>query len=197
MGYANQSRPMGFVPLSHNGKYMFNVTIRNVPSVRQASAGGNASLDMAVGDAYALDANGNAYRAGPNDVVRGIVWGFRFLSIPNTMNGMSPLSIDYITGTGPTGSVPTATIAVILGIEDQTVDFAVQADTFATTQVGGKFNLADAAPDPLYAQSRQTINIGGGAGAQFQVSDIVQRPTDNTYGANAVVVARMLQPIFI
>lgn len=196
MGYANQSRPMGFVPYSRNGKEQFNTVPRPIASTRQASAGGNASTDIAIGDAYSLDANGNAYRSGPNDVVAGIVWGFRFLGDPNVMQGQGPISLDYITGTEG-GTAPTTVVAYVLGIEDNTVDFVVQADTFAATQVGFKANLADAAPDPTYGQSRQTINVGGGAGTQFQIMDIDQSPADNTYGANARVVCRMLQSMFL
>lgn len=192
MGYANTFRPMGFNPLLAAGKAAAIAKPRPVASVRQAAAGGNASTDLAVGDAYGLDANGNAYRAGPNDAVRGIVVGLRFLGNPNVMSGQGPISLDYITGTlgGATGS---SVVAQILGIEDPTVAFSVQSDTFAANNVGGKFGLLDAAPDPTYAQSRQTMNIGAGVGSQFEAQDIVQSPADNAYGANAQIVVRMLQ----
>ena len=81
MAYANTSRKNGFVPLNNSGRIAAIVKPRPIPAVRHASDGGNASTDMAVGDAYALDSNGNAYRAGPNDVVVGIVWGFPFLPL--------------------------------------------------------------------------------------------------------------------
>jgi hypothetical protein len=189
MGYANVSRPMGFIPLALAGKSHGNVTERPVPAARTAAAGGNASLDLAIGDAYAIDANGNAYRAGPNDVVRGIVIGVVFQAQPSVMNANGPLSIDYITGLG--GQVGTTKIASIIGVEDNSQLWEVQADTFAAANVGGSFNLADAAPDATYRQSRQTINIGAGAGTQFQAVELVNRQADNAYGANARVVVRM------
>jgi hypothetical protein len=191
MGYANVSRPMGFNPLLPAGKAAAIARPRPVPAVRQASGGGNASTDLAVGDAYGIDANGNAFRAGPNDSVRGIVIGLRFSGNANVMFGQGPISYDYITGL--MGGVGTAIVAYILGIEDPTVAFSVSSDTFAQTNVGGKFNLTDAAPDPTYSQSRQKLNVAGGAGAQFEAQDIVPSPADNAYGANAQVVVRMLQ----
>ena len=192
MGYANQSRPMGFTPLLPAGKAAGIAKPRPIASVRQASGGGNASTDLAVGDAVGYDANGNVFRAGPNDAVRGILIGFRFLGLFTSMAGQGPVSLDYVTGTLG-GATPTSLVATALVLEDPTVAFSVQADTFAQTNVGGKFNLADAAPDSTYAQSRQTMNIGGGAGNQFEAQDILQSPATNAYGANAVIVVRMLQ----
>ena len=191
MALANVSRPMGFIPLTTAVKGAIVVRSRPIPAVRQASGGGNASTDIAIGDAIAIDANGNAFRAGPNDAVRGICVGLRFLGDPNTMKGQGPISLEYITGTG--NQAGTTTIAQALVAEDPDAWFEVQSDTFAASNVGGKFNLADAAPDSTYAQSRQTINIGGGLGAQFQAQDIKQSPADNGYGANARVVVRLLQ----
>src|SRR5258708_1869577 len=141
MGYANVSRPMGFNPLLPAGKQNAIARPRPVAAVRQASGGGNASTAIAVGDAYGIDANRNAFRAGPNDAVRGICVGFRFLGDPNSMAGQGPISLDFITGL--LGGVGTAIVAYILGIEDPTVAFSVNSDTFAITNVGGKFNLTD------------------------------------------------------
>jgi len=176
---------MGFVPLFPSGKQNGIVKPRPIAAVRQAAAGGNASADIAIGDAVGIDANGNAFRAGPNDIVRGIVIGFRMVASSLVMNSNGPISDDY--------SVNGAANDVALVCEDANVQFMVQADTFAQIDVGGKFNLADAAPDPLYSQSRQTINIGGGAGTQFQAEDLLLSTADNSYGANARVVARLLQ----
>lgn len=183
-GYANASRPMGFIPLDSGGRANTIQRRRPFAAVRNASAGGNASTDMAVGDAYSLDGNGNAYRSGPNDTVRGIVLAFEFQAVSTIMSGQGPVSVDYVTGT-QTG--------FILGCEDPSALFVVQADTFALGNVGGKFNLADAAPATVLAQSRQTLNVGAGAGAQFQAADIQASDADNTYGANARVEVRMLQ----
>lgn len=184
MAYANVSRKTGFVPMMPAGRVDAIVKARPIASTRHASTGGNASTDMAVGDAYALDTNGNAYRAGPTDVVVGILWGFRVQAVANVMNGQGPISVEYITGTQS---------AVALGIEDAGVWFSVQSDTFAVTNVGGKFNLTDAAPDSLFRVSQQQLNVGGGAGIQFQAEDITQDTADNTYGTNARVMVRLLQ----
>src|ERR1700732_867023 len=113
MGYANVFRPMGFNPYIGGGKQSTPLVPRPVAAVRQASGGGNASLDIAVGDAYGIDNNGNAFRAGPNDAVRGIVCGFRFLGNANVMSGQGPISLDYISGLF--GQVGTTVIAYILG----------------------------------------------------------------------------------
>jgi hypothetical protein len=184
MGYSNVSRPMGFTPLKPMGKENASVVPRPIPAVRTVSAGGNASRDIAIGDAYSLDANGNAYRAGPNDAVRGIVIGIRFVASTLVMGGQGPVSEDYSAN---------GAIDVLLGCEDNYVDFMVQADTFAATNINGQFNLADAAPDSTLSQSRQTLNVGSGAGIQFKAQDIVQSFADNAYGTNARVIVRMLQ----
>jgi hypothetical protein len=184
MGYSNVSRPMGFSPLKPLGKENSANVPRPVPAIRTPASGGNASTDIAIGDAYALDSNGNAYRAGPNDVVKGIVIGLRFLASSLVMGGQGPVSNDYLLA-GSTGT--------IIGCEDPYVEFMVQADTFAATNINGHFNLADAAPDSTLSQSRQTINIGGGLGNQFEAQDIVQSFADNAYGTNARIIVRMLQ----
>lgn len=194
MGYSNTFRPMGFSPYLGGGKGASPTVPRPVAAARHVSAGGNASTDLAVGDAYTLDANGNAYRAGPNDTVRGIVCGFRFLGNANVMSGQGPISLDYISGAF--GQVGTTTVAYILGNEDPSALWSVaiqSADSFTAANVGMKVNLVDAAPDATYGQSRQTINISGGAGAQFEATDIAQMPADNAYGTNAQIVVRMLQ----
>jgi hypothetical protein len=101
------------------------------------------------------------------------------------MNGQGPVSIDYLTGS----STPYPTI---LGVEDNGAEFNVQADTLSLAQVGGAVNLLDAAPDPQYRQSRQSINVGGGAGTQFRIIGLVNDPASNAYGANARAIVRML-----
>lgn len=184
MAYANASRKNGFVPMMPAGRADAIVKARPIASPRHASTGGNASTDMAVGDAVAMDANGNIYRAGPTDVVMGVLWGFRIQAVANVMNGMGPISVEYVTGTQT---------AVGLVIEDAGVWFSVQSDTFAVTNIGGKFNLTDAAPDSLFRVSQQQLNVAGGAGLQFQAEDITQDTADNTYGTNARVMVRMLQ----
>ncbi len=119
------------------------------------------------------------------------------------MNGNGPVSIDYITGT-------LSAAVLLIGIEDNDVNFSVQSDTFAASGVGKLYNLLDVAPDSLWRQSRQSINVGGGVGAQFQAVDIVGGPgtfpggtnqnpamgnPDDAYGANAQIIVKMLQAI--
>lgn len=188
MGYSNAFRPMGFLPLFPVGRMHMNVVTRPTPNVRTASSGGNASLDIAIGDAYSIDGNGNVYRAGPNDAVRGIVLGFNFQGNPNVMGGNGPISVDYISGAPASGSWPN-----VIGVEDAGAEFWVQADTFAANQVGAQVNLLDAAPDPTYRQSRQTVVLANGI--QFKVIGLVKQSGMNDYGANAAVAVRMLQAL--
>jgi hypothetical protein len=101
------------------------------------------------------------------------------------MGGNGPVSVDYVTGT----STPAP---VVIGVEDNGAEFNVQADTLSQAQVGGAVNLADAAPDPTYRQSRQTINVGGGAGTQFRIIGLVNDPASNAFGTNARAVVRLL-----
>ena len=197
MPLANASRPMGFIPMIGGGRANVIKRVRPVPTSRTASQGGNASTDLAVGDAYAIDANGNAYRAGPNDYVRGIVESFVLQASGLVMGGNGPVSLDYITGT-------LSNAALLIGIEDPTCDFVVQFDTFNASDVGKRFNLVDAAPDSLWRQSRQTCTDAA-VGAQFQALDLPGGPgtappgtptmgaPDNAYGANARAVVRLLQ----
>lgn len=187
MAYSNVSRPRGFVPLNESVGHA-HTEVRPVPNVRQAANGGNASTDLAVGDAYALDASGNVYRAGPNDTIKGVVIGFELKANPTVMNGQGPLSVDYITGSAGTPGWPN-----VIGIEDSKCIFECQSDTFAATNVNGEFNLTDAAPDSLFRVSQQKANIAGGAGAQLKAIGLVNSPADNAYGANAQIMVQFLQ----
>jgi hypothetical protein len=174
---------MGFRLLNVNQQY-FAVT-RPVVQPR-TPVGAAASADIAIGDAYALDANGNAYHAGADAVVKGICTGFELQAITTIMNGNGPISIDYATS---------ATAASLIGCEDSNVLFEVWANTAAQNNVGGTFNLLDAAPDPTFAQSRQQLNVSGGAGAQFKLVKLLQSPADNVAGANCRVAVVMAQVI--
>jgi hypothetical protein len=187
MAYSNTSRPNGFKP-SEESVGAAHVVLRPIPNTRHASSGGNASTDLACGDAYALDSSGNAYRAGPSDIVRGIVIGFVFQANPAVMNANGPLSVDYITGAPATGSWPN-----LIGIEDNKTIFEVGSDTFAVNDSLGSVNLADAAPDPLFRISQQTVSISGGAGNQFKLIGLKNSPVDNAVGAYARVLVQMLQ----
>lgn len=191
MGYNNVFRPMGFFPYAPAGKRAGNVITRPTPNTRGASAGGNASTDLAIGDAYALDANGAVHRAGPTDSVRGIVIGFFLQANAMVMNGAGPVSVDYITGTPPPSN-PQLSWPLVLGCEDAEAEFWVQADAFAITQAGLLVNLVDAAPDPIYRQSRQSVTSGA-TGTQFRIMGLVNSPADNAYGTNARVFVRLMQ----
>ena len=143
MGYSNVFRAMGFAPLFPVGRVHSNTVVRPVPNVRTPNTGGNASTDLAIGDAYALDGNGNVYRAGTGDIVRGIILGFVLQGNPSVMGGNGPILVDYVSGSPASGTWPN-----VIGVEDNGAEFAVQADTFAANQVGSNINLLDAAPDP-------------------------------------------------
>lgn len=189
MGYNNVFRPMGFFPYAPAGKRAGNVITRPIPRTRGVNTGGNASTDIAIGDAYALDANGNVFRAGNGDPVRGIVIGFVMQANPMVMNAAGPISVDYVTGTPPGA---TQQWPLCLGCEDAEAEFWVQADAFAQNQQGLLVNLVDAAPDPIFRQSRQSVTSGA-AGTQFRIMGLVNSPADNAYGTNARVFVRLMQ----
>lgn len=191
MGYNNVFRPMGFVPYAPAGKRAGNVITRPTPNTRAANTGGNASTDLAIGDAYSLDANGAVFRAGPGDQVRGIIIGFFFQANAMVMNGAGPISVDYVTGTPPPSN-PQLTWPLVLGCEDAEAEFWVQSNGFVASQAGLLVNVLDAAPDPIFRQSRQTVNTGA-AGTQFRIMGLVNSPADNAYGPNARVFVRMMQ----
>ncbi len=199
MPLANVFRPMGFIPLDAGGRINMIIRPRPVPTTRTTNSGGNASLDMSVGDAYGIDTAGNTYRAGPGDVVRGIVLSFVLAANQTVMGGNGPVSNDYVTGT-------LSSALMLIGIEDPTALFSVQSDTFAASNIGLRVNLIDAAPDSTYRQSRQSVNVAGAPGLQFQCVDIVGGPAtgpsggnppmgspNDVYGANAQITVRLLQ----
>ena len=57
------------------------------------------------------------------------------------------------------------------------------------------FDLVDALYSSLFRQSRVSLGTAQGAGTQFRTIDIVNRPTDNAYGANARVICRLAQAL--
>ena len=186
MVIANASRPMGFIPYNMGGRANPIITPRPVAAARAGTNHNLTNDDLAVGDAYTLDANGNAHRAGSTggvDPVHGIVIGFKLAPNPTVAPG--PLSQDYL---------PQAQAGTILGCEDPAARFVVQANTFAVTNRSGKFDLADAVPDPTFRQSRQTLTTTN-PGTNFLAEDITPESADNTYGANATVLVRLLNTI--
>lgn len=183
MAYANISSPDGFHPVNAENIKAPSLVVRPVLANRAKTASATETV-LCIGDAYTLDAAGNAKHAGPNDTVYGIVAAFKLAPVTSVMNAQGPLSQEVLLATDA-GS--------IIGWEDSKVDFEVQTDTFATSNEGGLFNLTDALYSSLFRQSRQSLNVGGGAGTQFRARDIVNRPTDNAYGANARVIVRLAQ----
>jgi hypothetical protein len=185
MAYPNVFSPNGFLPLLGDNIKSPKLIKRPVLGSRVATASATEVI-LSNYDAYTLDANGNAKHAGPNDVVYGIVSAIVLAPLPSVMNANGPLSQDQILA---------ADAGTIIGIEDPNVLFEVQTDTFAAANRGGLFNLVDALASTLFRQSRQSLNVGGGAGVQFRAIDIVARPTDNVLGANARVFVKLAQAV--
>lgn len=185
MAYANQSNPDGFHPSQGDAIKSAKTMRRPVLSGRVATASATEVI-ISIGDAYTLDANGNAKHAGPNDVVFGIVHTIELAPVTSIMNSQGPVSQEQLQSTDA---------GAIIGIEDPVVLFEVQADTFAVANINGLFNLADALANALFRQSRQSLSVGGGAGVQFRALDIINRPTDNAYGNNARVLVKLAQAV--
>jgi hypothetical protein len=116
--------------------------------------------------------------------------GFVLQANPNIMNANGPVSVDYVTGSPPVGSWPN-----LIGVEDAGAEFMVcTTDNFQAANVGGSCNLSDAAPDPLFRQSRQEL-VSLVLGTQFRIIGLVNSPAMNAYGTNALVAVRMLQTL--
>lgn len=192
MAYANVVKNNGFVPFER-AVVNADVRTRPVPAVRTASGGGNASTDIAIGDAYAIDSAGNAYRAGPSDTIRGVVVGFEFQPNPSNPPGSAVNSTNYITGNG--GKTTTTQIASIIGIEDSACIFECQADTLVLgTPPYGVYTITDAAPDAFYGISNQSVSIGGGSGgSQAKLIGLKPSPGDNSYGVGARILVQFPQ----
>lgn len=185
MPLANVFAPMGF-RLLDNLPTAPRMATYPTPAGR-VIVGAAASADIAIGDACAIDATGNAYHSGADGTVRGVCIGFELAPIPTIMNGNGPISIDYMAAAFA-GSVvlcidPNATFECW---SDNTIG-AVQAN------VGGTFNLGDAAPDQLFRQSRQFLNVNGGAGAQFKLIKLLASPADNSPGPACRVQVKLAQ----
>lgn len=186
MVLANVFAPMGF--RSDSQRTLMKTVTRPIIQPR-VPIGAAASADIAIGDAYGIDANGDAYHAGADAVVRGICMGFELQAISGVMNSQGPLSIDYASST---------TAVSMIGCEDPSVEFDVWSDNVVGAQqanVGGTFNLGDQAPDSLFGQSRQYLNINGGPGAQFKMIKITQETADNSVGAACRVLVQLAQAI--
>jgi len=183
MSYANVFAPNGFKPFMGDAIKSAKTIRRPVLANRAKTASATETI-LSAGDAYTLDANSNALHAGPNDVVYGIVLAIELEAVPTIMNAMGPVSVDQILA---------AYSGAIIGIEDPSVYFEVQADTFATNNENGLYNLVDALANTLFRIGSQSLGVAGGPGTQFRAIDIVNRPTDNAYGANARVIVKLSQ----
>lgn len=185
MGYPNRFAPNGFAPVNLEGIKSPVKARRPVVANRAQTASASTAI-LSVGDAYTLDANGNALHAGPNDVVKGIVELIELEAVPNLMNSNGPVSVDQMLQ---------AYFGAIIGIEDSRVFFEVQSNVFNTANIGALFNLNDTiAPSLLFRQSRQYLFVPT-AGLQFRSVDIAYRPTDNAYGVDARVIVRLAQAV--
>ncbi len=190
MAYANVFKPNGGIPFDE-AQGSASKQSRPVPNIRSAglSSGtnlANASTDLAIGDFYAIDANGNAYRAGPGDAIKGLCTGFDMQGNPAVYNGQGAPSVNYISGAPLTGAWPN-----LIGVEDDKCSFEIQADSCTLAQVGSIFNLKDAAPDPKYHISQQSLTTAF-AGTQFKIVKIKNSPADNAAGTNARVIVQCL-----
>lgn len=186
MPLANVNSPMGFRLLDFLSAV--STRQRNVPAARVV-VGAALSADIAIGDAYGIDANGNAFHAGPDAIVRGVVVGFALQPVSTIMNGNGPISIDYLAAAGA---------GLVIGCEDPNARFEVWSDAvvgFVQANIGAKFNLGDAAPDSLFRQSRQFLNVNGGPGTQFTAIDKINSPADNAFGASCRVQVQLATAI--
>jgi hypothetical protein len=187
MPLANVFAPMGFLPLDELA--VNHVKKRPVAATRSA-VGAAASAAIAIGDAYALDAGGFAYHAGADAVVRGICIGFELRPVASIMNGNGPISQDFLPATD-SGS--------LLGVEDGTSTFMCWSDNvvgFVQANADGLFALHDVAPDALFRQSRQYLDVNAGAGTQFRAIDKIDSPADNAYGPACRVMVKLNTPSF-
>jgi len=179
MPLANVDSPNGFALLRSGGQ---RAPVRR----RRVVAAGRADPLM-VGDAYSLDASGQASLAGGTDVavttVRGVVEGIILAPIAASPEG--PVSQDYI---------PAADAGAIIGIEDLDAEFVAQITTIAAANIGMNVDLTNAtASSVVLRQSRQELDgaVLDAADREFRVIELLDKPADNALGANARVVVKM------
>lgn len=177
----NVNAPNGFITLA---SYEPDKVVQRHVAANRAVVGAAASAALAIGDACGIDANGYAFHAGADVAVRGIVVGFVLAPIPTIMNSQGPISQDYL---------PATDAGDVLLIEDPNVEFLVYTDLFARTDEGGLFNLQDGAPNALFRQSIQALDVSAGAGTQFKALRLDNSPADNAYGNYARAVVKLAQ----
>lgn len=134
----------------------------------------NRAKDLMVGDAYVLDAGGNASRltaAADDGAPIGIVEGIDLNPIGASPQG--PVSQDYI---------PAAEAGAIIGIEDDQAVFEVMdADALgfvAATDTGKDAAILDADGSQQFRRSRQSI-VTDAVNKQFYIIGLVPSPADN------------------
>lgn len=171
---ANTDKRNGFQLYSSAGVQTRRVT-------RTVTAAGNASNDIAAGDAYIIQADGTITRATSataqaNGIVEAIV-----------LKGINegPISYDYL---------PKATAGEIIGIEDANAEFEVTASValaLADYDAGAIVALADTTPDTVLRQSRQAIGAINGSGG-FHLVKPVDRVNNDQFSQYARVRVRLL-----
>lgn len=184
MGYPNVFGPNGFLAYNHDPIKTVKILPRPVLAGRVATATAT-EVTICIGDPYTLDTLGNAMHAGPGDVVYGIVAAIGLNAVFPVMFGQGPVSQEILTA-GEGG--------YIMGYESMDYYFEVQTPNFTPSNIGGLFNLVDAAYHVRLRQSRVYLGTTA-AGTQFRAIDIIPRPTDNTYGPNARVICRLNQAV--
>ena len=184
MPLANVFAPMGYRLYLAGAKRGFITRRRPVQAARTQTASAVTTL-LTAGDCYTIDASGFAKHAGNADTVRGVVVGIELAAVSTVMNGMGPVSADLLTQ---------AMAGNIIGCEDPLAEFFTLANSYAASNNGNKFNLLDVADDQTFRQSRQYLDVAGGAGTQFTLIDMVSSPANNSVGANAIVKVKLATP---
>lgn len=140
--------------------------------------------DLAPGDAYTIEADGNVTRVlDETTPIHGIVEAI----VLKTKDG--PVSYAML---------PADVAGEVIGIEDPDCEFEVQlsgATGFIATSTGQPANVLDAAPDTTLHRSRQSLDDTTiGTGVQVNVLRLVDRP-GNAIGQYAKVACRLIQTL--
>lgn len=171
---ANLDAPMGFRQIFSGG---------HEPIRRQRAADADRTTpngDIAPGDAYTIEADGNVTRCDGNTAPNGVCEGIALKGVNE-----GPVSYQYLPG-NVAGNV--------IGIEDILTEFEVQTNAVisqADLDAGAEVNVVDAAPDTVLGQSRQ--QVGDVGGAQFKVVAHVDRPNNDATAVNSKVIVKLLE----
>lgn len=175
MPLANVNSPRGFTLFGQSGKQQLNRI------TRAAAADRVGAKDLMVGDAYTVLTDGSIRRCtSASDDVHGIVEGIIFRQVSTTVLTESQT---YIPGT---------TYGQVIGIEDRSAIFTCQIDTIAQADLDSAAvgALVDADGSQTLSQSRQSITLGGD---NFVITLLTPLPANNSLGAFAQVLVKMLQ----